>query len=108
MLVYPLFSVTAQELLYRAFFFQRYQRLFPSPHLRLLVSVAVFGWAHVFMGNLLAVVLSTLGGLLFDLTYLQTKSLLVCVIEHAAYGCLIFTVGLGEFFYHGSSRALGG
>jgi len=25
-------------------------------------------------------------------------------IEHALYGCLIFTVGLGSYFFHGTMR----
>jgi hypothetical protein len=33
-----------------------------------------------------------------------TGSLLTSSIEHALYGCWLFTVGLGQFFYHGRVR----
>jgi hypothetical protein len=25
-------------------------------------------------------------------------------VEHALYGCLLFTIGLGRYFYHGTVR----
>jgi hypothetical protein len=46
-------------------------------------------------------VLSFLGGLLFAKTYRDTGSLRAVFVEHYIYGAVIFTVGLGEFFYNG-------
>ena len=51
--------------------------------------------------NELAVVLTLVGGWLFARTYLRTRSLLATAVEHAAYGCLLFTVGLGRWFVTG-------
>jgi membrane protease YdiL (CAAX protease family) len=49
-------------------------------------------------------VLTFVAGLLFAWRYQATGSLLVSSMEHALYGCYIFTVGLGELFYHGAGR----
>lgn len=102
MLLYPLFSVYPQELIYRAFLFQRYEPIMPTPATRIIASGAAFGLVHIVFGNSLAVVLSILGGLLFAWTYHRTRSLAVVFFEHTLYGCCIFTVGLGGYFYHGT------
>ena len=44
--------------------------------------------------------LTLVGGLLFAYRYTKTGSLLTSCVEHALYGCFLFTVGLGRFFYH--------
>ena len=102
MLLYPLLSVYPQELLYRAFFFHRYQGLFGSSWAMLLASALAFGFVHVIFGNWLAVGLCVVGGFLFSLTYHQSGSFLLTCLDHAIFGNFIFTIGLGQFFYHGS------
>jgi len=101
MLLYPLLSVYPQEVLYRAFFFHRYQDLFGSGWAMLLASALAFGFIHIIFGNWLAVGLGIIGGLLFSSTYQQTGSLLLTCLDHAIFGNFIFTIGLGQFFYHG-------
>jgi CAAX protease family protein len=102
MLLYPLLSVYPQELLYRAFFFQRYQPLFGSGWGMLLASALAFGFVHIIFGNWLAVGLCVIGGLLFSLTYHSSGSLLLTWVDHAIFGNFIFTIGVGRFFYHSS------
>jgi uncharacterized protein len=102
MLLYPLLSVYPQELLYRAFFFHRYQPLFGSGWTMLLASAFAFGFVHIIFGNWLAVALCIVGGFLFAFTYQQSGSLLLACLDHALFGNFIFTIGLGQFFYHGS------
>lgn len=102
MLLYPLVSVYPQELLYRAYFFHRYQPLFGSGWAMLFASALAFGFVHIILGNWLAVGLSMIGGLLFSLTYWHSGSLLLACLDHALFGNFIFTIGLGRFFYHGS------
>lgn len=103
MILYPLLSVYPQEIVYRAFLFHRYRVVFPRPWMLVCASAVAFGLAHVYFWNWTAVGLSLLGGFLFAWTYRRTESLLMAVIEHSLFGCLIFTVGLGEFFYHGTA-----
>jgi membrane protease YdiL (CAAX protease family) len=103
--LYPVVSVYPQGVLYRAFFLHRYAGLLPATpagELALLVaSGAAFGFLHIIFRNPLAVVLTFFGGILFAWRYKETESLSVSSFEHALYGCWLFTVGLGQYFYHG-------
>jgi len=100
-ILYPLISVYPQELFYRAFFFHRYQPLFGSGWGMLLASAFAFGFVHIIFRNWLAVGLSVIGGLLFSYTYQSSGSLPLVCLEHAIFGDFLFTIGLGQFFYHG-------
>jgi membrane protease YdiL (CAAX protease family) len=105
MVGYPLFSVYPQALIYRAFFFHRYRPLLESfdPLVRswimIVVSAATFALMHILFHNWIAVALTFPGGILFALRYCNTRSLAVSSLEHALYGCFLFTVGLGQYFY---------
>ncbi|MEP6924456.1 MAG: CPBP family intramembrane glutamic endopeptidase [Pyrinomonadaceae bacterium] len=100
MIFYPLLSVYPQELIYRTFFFERYRSLFRSKIATVFASAIGFGLIHIIFQNPLAVILTLIGGVFFAETYARTRSLRLVWFEHALYGCLIFTIGLGEFFYH--------
>ena len=99
MLGYPLLSVWPQEVVFRAFLFHRYRRLFPSQGLLCLVSALAFGGAHAFFGNWIAVALTTVGGWLFARTYAKSGSVLAATVEHALWGNALFTIGWGWYFY---------
>jgi hypothetical protein len=105
MVLYPVLSVYPQGVLYRAFFLHRYAGLFPATQAGgwalLVASAAAFGFLHIIFRNPLAVVLTFFGGILFAWRYNETGSLLTSSFEHALYGCWLFTVGLGQYFYHG-------
>lgn len=107
MVLYPVLSVYPQGLLYRAFFFQRYSSLFSGRWTMILASAAAFAFMHLIFRNWIAVGLTFLGGILFAFRYDQTGSLAVSSLEHAFYGCWLFTVGLGQYFYHGTIPAVG-
>nr|WP_321236459.1 CPBP family intramembrane glutamic endopeptidase [uncultured Psychroserpens sp.] len=94
--IYSFFSVYPQELIYRTFFFQRYQSLFKDKRLFIILNATVFSLAHIFFGNVLVMILTFIGGILFALTYINTKSTLLVSVEHAVYGCWLFTVGMGS------------
>jgi membrane protease YdiL (CAAX protease family) len=100
MIAYPLLSVYPQELIFRTFLFHRYRVLLP-PRALMLTSALAFGYAHIVLHNLPSVLLSTLGGLLFASTYRRSQSTLLVALEHALYGCFVFSVGLGGLFYAG-------
>lgn len=94
--VYSIFSVYPQELIYRTFFFQRYQNLFHSKTLFFVLNAALFSLAHIFFRNGLVMILTFVGGILFAFTFQKTNSTLLVSIEHAIYGSWLFTVGMGE------------
>jgi len=104
MIGYPLASVYPQEVIYRAFMFHRYASLFPTTGMMIAVSAVAFGFAHIVLWNWLAVGATLIGGVLFAWTFARTRSTAATWIEHAAYGCFMFTVGLGQYFYGGAIR----
>ena len=95
LLFYALFSVYPQELIYRTFFFQRYKNLFKNEFIFILINAALFSLAHIFFKSSLVLAFTFIGGILFAYTYQKTKSTLLVSIEHAIYGCWLFTVGMG-------------
>jgi membrane protease YdiL (CAAX protease family) len=101
-ILYPLFSVYPQELLYRVYFFHRYQPLFGGGWGMVIASAVAFGFVHIIFRNWLAVGLCLIGGFLFSLTYRASGSLILTCLDHAIFGDFLFTIGLGEFFYHGA------
>lgn len=107
MVAYPVLSVYPQGILYRAFFFERYAALFPGKWPMILASAAAFAFLHIIFRNGLAVSLTFAGGLLFAARYAQRGSLFASSFEHALYGCWLFTVGLGPYFYHGTIASVG-
>jgi len=102
MCLYPVLSVYPQGIVYRAFFFERYRTLFPNPVVLIVMSAAVFSFAHIIFRNPIAVGFTLAGGLLFAWRYSTTGSLFTSSFEHALYGCWMFTIGLGEYFYKGA------
>lgn len=95
-LFYSLFSVLPQEFLYRTFFFKRYGSLIKSTTLFVLLNALLFSLAHVMFANPLVYLLTFIGGILFARTHLQTNSLTLVCLEHAAYGVWLFTLGIGH------------
>lgn len=108
MLLYPLLSVYPQELIYRSFFFHRYRTLISHPSLMIGLNALLFGYLHIIFHNWIALLLTTLGGLYFATLYQRSRSLLFVSFVHALYGDLLFTLGLGSYFYHGSIETIAG
>jgi membrane protease YdiL (CAAX protease family) len=102
MVLYPVLSVWPQEVIYRRFLFHRYAVVFGETGV-VLASALAFGFAHVIFLNPIAVALTTAGGTMFAWNYARERSLWLACLEHALYGCLIFTIGLGQFFYTGAA-----
>jgi membrane protease YdiL (CAAX protease family) len=102
MVLYPLISVTAQEVMYRVYFFHRYGPLFNGDHqAAIALNAVLFAFGHVLFNSVPSLVISFFGGLLFAWRYDRTRSYWAVVLEHALYGDLIFTLGLGRHFYTG-------
>jgi membrane protease YdiL (CAAX protease family) len=66
-----------------------------------MTSALAFGYAHIVLHNWPSVLLSTIGGVLFASSYRRSQSTLLVAVEHAIYGCFVFSVGLGGLFYAG-------
>jgi membrane protease YdiL (CAAX protease family) len=93
---YSVLSVWPQEIIYRTFFFERYAPIFKNTLILVLVNAIVFSLAHLFFRNILVIVFTFIGGIIFGLTYVKYKSTTLVSIEHALYGNWLFTVGMGK------------
>ena len=100
-MVYPILSVYPQELVFRAFLLHRYRPIFGDGALAVAASGIAFAFVHVVYANWLALLLSLPAGILLAVTYRRTRSLAACTLEHAAYGLIALTLGLGRFFFAG-------
>jgi membrane protease YdiL (CAAX protease family) len=100
-LLYPLLSALPQELVFRVLFFRRYRALFPGRTLATAVNALVFVLAHLMFWNGVALALTAAGSVIFARAYLG-RGFLQAVLLHAVAGGIIFTSGLGVFFYHGA------
>jgi len=102
MLLYPVMSVAVQELVYRTFFFHRYGVLFGCAWwLAILLNGVLFGLGHIVIGTPLAVYGTMATGVLFAWRYAMTRAFWAVFIEHTLWGALVFTVGLGRYFFTG-------
>ena len=100
---YPWVSVYPQNVIYRAFFFQRYKPILGSGWVFIVVNAAAFSLGHVMFNNWVVLALTFVGGLIFTRTYLKSRSLLLATIEHAMYGLFCFFLGIGVFLLYGAS-----
>ena len=96
---YPLFSAYPQEILFRTYIFHRYCRVFTRDWQMIAASGASFGFVHILYYHPLSMILTLLGGIYLASTYNRTRSVLYSAILHAIMGMLVFSVGLGEFFW---------
>lgn len=101
MTLYPFTSVLAQEFVYRVFFFHRYGPLFRNRWTLIVVSGLVFGLGHLLFRNWIAVGGTLVVGMLFAWRYERTRSFWAVWFEHVLWGWLVFTIGLGVYFFTG-------
>ncbi|MFN3166009.1 MAG: CPBP family intramembrane glutamic endopeptidase [Phycisphaeraceae bacterium] len=100
---YPWVSVYPQNVIYRAFFCQRYRPILGGGWALIVVNAAAFSFGHVMFNNWVVLALTFVGGLIFTRTYLKHRSLLLATIEHAMYGLFCFYLGVGVFLLLGAS-----
>lgn len=99
MLIYPFFSVIPQEIVYRVYFYHRYEKLFSGNLLLLtLINLFLFSFAHVVFNNPHAILITAIASPIFSYLYIK-ESFLTCVLVHSLGGQIIFTLGLGKYFY---------
>ena len=96
LLFYSIFSVFPQELIYRTFFFKRYKSIIKNEKVFIFMNAVLFSIAHLLFKNTLVLILTFIGGLLFAFSYKKTNSTLLVSIEHALFGCWLFTAGMGS------------
>lgn len=96
--IYPFLSVIPQELVYRVFFFQRYFPNINRFYFPMFLNLVVFAYGHLVFSNMHAIIITAIVSPIFTYAYLK-KSFLTCVILHTLGGQIIFTLGLGKYFF---------
>ncbi len=96
---YPVFSAYVQEVIFRTFIFRRYKRLFGRGWLLIFASAGVFSFAHIFYYHPVSMVLTFILGFYLAIIYRKTKSVLFVAFLHGLYGNMVFTIGLGHYFW---------
>lgn len=102
MVAYPLVSAFPQEVIFRSLFFERYERLFPTEWTAIVANGFVFGFGHLFYDNWITIAMTGVGGAIMGWAYLRHRSVGLAWVLHALAGQIIFTTGLGVYFYHGA------
>ena len=99
MIIYPFFSVIPQEIIYRVYFYHRYKNLFSDNLLLLtLLNLFFFSFAHIVFNNPHAILITAIASPIFSYLYIK-ESFFTCVLVHSLGGQIIFTLGLGKFFF---------
>ena len=100
-LLYPILSALPQELIFRPLFFHRYGAILPRGPAAIALNAAVFSFAHLMYWSWIVTVLTFAGGWIFARAYLRHGFPAAWVL-HAVAGNLLFTVGMGAYFYTGN------
>ena len=95
---YPFLSVIPQEIIYRVFFFQRYFPKNNNFNFLIILNMFVFSYGHLVFNNIHAILITAIVSPILTFAYLK-KSFLTCVVLHSLGGQIIFTLGLGKYFY---------
>jgi len=108
---YPVFSAYPQEILFRTYIFRRYRIVFTRDWQMIAASgftrdwqmIAAsglsFSFVHILYYHPISLILTLIGGIYLAAVYNRTRSVLYSAILHAIMGMLVFSVGLGEFFW---------
>jgi membrane protease YdiL (CAAX protease family) len=100
--LYPFLSALPQEVVFRALYFGRYGAILPGGRIALMLNAAVFALAHLMFWNWIVLVMSFAGGLVFAHAWTVRRSFPQAVLLHAVAGWVLFTFGMGMFFYSGN------
>ncbi|WP_295042441.1 CPBP family intramembrane glutamic endopeptidase [uncultured Paracoccus sp.] len=98
---YPLLSALPQELIFRPLFFHRYGALLPAGQGAIAVNAAIFSFAHLMYWSAIVAVMTFVGGWIFARAYLRFGFPAAWLL-HAVAGNVLFTVGMGAYFYTGN------
>ncbi|WP_347139746.1 CPBP family intramembrane glutamic endopeptidase [Paracoccus sp. SSK6] len=98
---YPILSALPQELIFRPLFFHRYAALLPQGQGAIAINAAIFSFAHLMYWSSVVAVLTFVGGWIFARAYLR-HGFPAAWLLHAVAGNLLFTTGMGAYFYTGN------
>ncbi len=99
--LYPILSALPQEVLFRVLFVRRYANILPARG-TMALNAGIFSLAHLMYWSVIVTILSFLGGLVFAWAYQVKGSFPLAVYLHSVAGIVLFTFGMGVYFYSGN------
>ncbi|QUS35192.1 CPBP family intramembrane glutamic endopeptidase [Falsirhodobacter algicola] len=102
-ILYPLLSALPQEVVFRALWFRRYRDILPGGAAGMVLNAAFFSLAHLMYWSAVVTVMTFAGGLAFAWAHSVRRSFPMAWVMHSVAGLIIFTVGLGIYFYSGNA-----
>lgn len=105
-ILYPVFSAYGQEIIYKTFIYYRYRLIFRTNVLFILASSISFSFVHIVYFSYVSIILTFLLGLYLAKTWLKTRSVLLTTLLHGLFGDIVFTIGLGGYFWLDISKFL--
>ncbi|NCU53443.1 MAG: CPBP family intramembrane metalloprotease, partial [Candidatus Fonsibacter lacus] len=81
--------------------------LFKNKKVLIFVNAFLFSFAHIIYLNPIVILFTFIGGLIMAESYSRHNSLIKVSIEHGLYGDIVFTSGLGAYFYHAQGLTFG-
>nr|WP_111297829.1 CPBP family intramembrane glutamic endopeptidase [Paracoccus saliphilus] len=99
--LYPLVSALPQELIFRPLFFHRYGAILPQGQAAIALNASVFAFAHLMYWSWIVALMTFVGGWIFARAY-QRHGFPAAWALHALAGNILFTVGMGAYFYTGN------
>jgi len=96
---YPVFSAYPQEIIFRTYIFRRYRKVFKRDWQMIAASGLSFSFVHILYYHPISMILTLIGGIYLAAVYNRSRSVLYNAILHGILGMIVFTVGLGEFFW---------
>ena len=104
-ILYPIFLVIPQELVYRALFFERYGHLFSSQRQAIFINALLFSFGHLMYWHIVVWFMTFIGSFIFSYAYLRPNGFMQTIALHSIAGIAIFASGLGWLFYSGGNLA---
>lgn len=102
-LLYPVLSVLPQEIIFRFYFFEVIASGKMRKWLKISSGAFLFSWVHIVYLNAFALWGTLIAGYVFNWIYWNYRDepgiMWRVMLEHSLYGLIIFTVGLGGFFF---------
>lgn len=92
-LFYLIFSVIPQEIIFRYYFFTRYENVFKNKCILIITNSLVFSIFHVIYLDIKIIFITFIGSLLLSSNYLQFKSLILVILQHFFFAQILLTLG---------------
>lgn len=105
-LIYLIFSVIPQEIIFRYYFFIRYKNVFKNKYILITTNSLVFSIFHVIYFDLKIIFITFIGSLIFSINYVKFNSLILVILQHFFFGQILFVLSFIDNFENSLIKTL--